>query len=108
MAACCWLVSCLCHSCLQLMLCRVLEFKNMRGNLSYNVLWASPQADAVNITRHLLHEHSSEHPDDAQDFEVVQACHSNLKVSLGCPYICGLESKERKSMRTRRRGLGQY
>ncbi|CAK0783803.1 hypothetical protein CVIRNUC_007003 [Coccomyxa viridis] len=37
------------------------------------------QADAVSTTRHLLHEHSSEHPDDAQDFEVVQACHSNLK-----------------------------
>ena len=51
------------------------------------------QADAVNITRHLLHEHSSEHPEDAPDFEVVQACHSILKVSLKCLDICGLVSK---------------
>ena len=65
----------------------------MRSSLPHNVLWASPQADAVSITRHLLHEHSSEHPDDAQDFEVVQACHSNLKVGLKCLYICGLMSK---------------
>ena len=65
----------------------------MHSKFPDNVLWAFPQADAVNITRHLLHEHSSEHPDDAQDFEVVQACHSNLKVSLKCLYICGLVSK---------------
>ena len=75
------------------MLCRDSEFKSMRSSLPHNVLWASTQADAVSITRHLLHEHSSEHPDDAQDFEVVQACHSNLKVGVMCRYICGLMSK---------------